>query len=104
MSQYEDECARWKRKYEEEVDIVNRCWSALGISSYSGANGLSIYEHISNAVKDANRYRWLRDKSLGQYQHPIAIQQRRVERGMQYIGPLCGEELDKNIDAAIGTK
>lgn len=47
MTQYEDELQRYKRKYEEEVEIVNRCWTALGISSYSGANGLSIYEHIA---------------------------------------------------------
>lgn len=46
MSTYEDECKKWERKYYEEVDIVNRCWAALGISSYVGANGKSIYEHI----------------------------------------------------------
>ena len=49
----------------------------------------------------ALRYWWLRDKSLGQYEYPIAVSQKRVERGMQYIGPLCLEDLDKEIDAAM---
>ena len=50
---------------------------------------------------DAARYRWRRESSLGQYEHPICVSQNRVERGMQYVGPLCGDALDKAVDAAM---
>lgn len=33
--------------------------------------------------------------------HPIVIEQNKVERGMQYIGPLVLESLDKAVDAAM---
>lgn len=52
---------------------------------------------------DAARYRWLREKSLGQFEHPIVVSQKRVEHGMQYVGPLCLEALDKAIDSAMGS-
>ena len=56
----------------------------------------------NNDVQDAARYRWLRDKSLGQFVHPIVVEQRRAPFDtMQYIGPLCGKNLDKAVDAAI---
>lgn len=61
MSTYEDELTRYKRMYEEEVEIVNHCWSALNINTYTEARGLSIYEHIAGVVKDAARYRWLKE-------------------------------------------
>ena len=40
------------------------------------------------------RYRWLRDESLGQWQHPIVVQQHKFESlgTMRYIGPLIGDE------------
>lgn len=47
MSTYEDDLQRYKRLYEEEYRIVAKCWEALGISSYDGADGKSIYEHIA---------------------------------------------------------
>lgn len=50
---------------------------------------------------DANRYRWLRNKSLGQFTAPIAVSQKRTGDCMTYVGPLCGKELDSAIDAAI---
>lgn len=54
MSHYEDEAARYKRLYEEEYTIVARCWEALGISSYVGANGKSIYELIADLKAKAD--------------------------------------------------
>jgi len=50
--------------------------------------------------KDAERYRWLRDSSLGQWQHPIVVGQREMWGKVNYIGPLVDETLDKAIDAA----
>ena len=51
--------------------------------------------------RDAERYRWLRDESIGQWEHPIAVSQTRSEIGMRYVGPLIGKELDAAIDAAM---
>jgi hypothetical protein len=51
--------------------------------------------------KDAERYRWLREKSVGQWEHPIVVEQMRAMDRMQYIGPLSFDALDKRIDAAI---
>lgn len=56
---------------------------------------------IPTLCKMAARYAWLRDKALNQYQHPIVVEQRHVELGMRYIGPLFGEALDREIDAAM---
>lgn len=38
----------WKRKYEEECEIVDRCWRALGIYTYdqAGRGSKTIYDHI----------------------------------------------------------
>ena len=52
-------------------------------------------------TKDAARYRWLRDKSPGQFEHPIVVTQARAEYHMKYFGPLAYANLDKAIDAAI---
>ena len=49
---------------------------------------------------DAERYRWLRDNSAGQWEHPIVVTQRRQGHRMQYVGPLVFRELDAAIDAA----
>ena len=54
--------------------------------------------------RDAARYKWLRDKSLGQFVHPIVVTQKREDRGMQYLGPLCLEALDAAIDAAMSSQ
>lgn len=53
-----------------------------------------------NDAVDAARYRWLRDHSAGQFSHPIVVSQARVGESMRYVGPLCGEDLDRLIDAA----
>ena len=47
MSEYQDELDRWKRKYEEEFDIVNRVWHALGRSKYEDARGMAIDELVA---------------------------------------------------------
>lgn len=51
--------------------------------------------------QDARRYRWLRDKSPGQYEQPIVVTQARAGDHMKYIGPLAYDNLDAAIDQAI---
>ena len=46
-----DELKAWHYKdleqlYKDECAIVDRCWKALGITTYKEANGKSIYELI----------------------------------------------------------
>lgn len=53
------------------------------------------------AITDAERYQWLRDKSMCQYEHPIVVSQKKNEYGIRYIGPLTGKALDTEVDAAI---
>jgi len=53
---------------------------------------------------DAERYQWLREKSIDQWEHPIVVTQERLERGMRYVGPVIGKALDAAIDAAILAK
>jgi len=50
--------------------------------------------------KDAERYRWLRNDSLGQWEHPIVVSQARTPHKVLYVGPLCRAELDAAVDAA----
>lgn len=52
-------------------------------------------------ARDAARYRWLRDKSLAQFKHPIVVSQERSGDRMDYRGPVCLERLDELIDAAL---
>ncbi len=53
--------------------------------------------------KDAERYRWLRNHSANQWEHPVVVSQRRAAFDtMQYIGPLIGESLDAAIDRVRG--
>jgi hypothetical protein len=60
-------------------------------------------ERENAALKlDAERYRWLRDKSPGQYEQPIVVTQARAGDHMKYIGPLAYNDLDSAIDAAMG--
>jgi len=55
---------------------------------------------LFEAVRDAERYRWLREESSGQFEYPIAVSQRREGDTMVYIGPLVGDDLDFATDAA----
>lgn len=52
-------------------------------------------------AKNAERYAWLRDKSFGQYAHPIVIEQRPEGFVPRYLGPLFGDILDSYVDIAI---
>lgn len=58
------------------------------------------YATILDAMKIEARYRWLRDCSRGQWEHPIVVSQARSDVGMNYIGPIAGKELDDAIDKA----
>jgi len=55
--------------------------------------------HSEAVERDAARYRWLRDTSAEQYEHPIAVSQTRTDVGMRYVGPVLGKALDDAIDA-----
>lgn len=59
---------------------------------------------LAEARKDAERYRWLRDKSPGQNEQPIVVTQARSGYHMKYIGPLAYADLDAAIDAALKEK
>lgn len=52
--------------------------------------------------RDAERYRWLRNCSAGQWEHPMVVSQQRRDDRMLYLGPMLGNGLDQAIDAAIG--
>ena len=51
--------------------------------------------------QDAARYRWLRDQSYGQWEHPIVVSQTKTGDHVTYVGPMMGDGLDKAIDAAM---
>lgn len=59
---------------------------------------------LSARSRDAERYRWLRDKSPGQYDQPIVVTQARSGDHMKYVGPLAYGDLDAAIDAALASK
>jgi hypothetical protein len=56
---------------------------------------------VAELEADAARYRWLRDNSAEQWEHPIVVSQTRHDRGVRYIGPVIGRALDAAIDAAL---
>ena len=115
MSTYEDDLRRYKRLYEEEYQIVAKCWEALGISTYEGANGRSIYELIAECrakadrsgeadqrcqhvtcedvnrillmERDAVRYRWIRERGAWETE--------------AFLAGISPEEYDAAIDAAM---
>ncbi len=57
----------WQKRYEGEYAILDRVWKALGISSYEGADGKAIDQHVAEAMRDAARYRWLRNAKRAPY-------------------------------------
>lgn len=63
-------------------------------------NRQELLDRIRALEDDAERYRWLRDRSANQYEHPLVVSQTRTEYGMRYIGPLTGRSLDAAVDAA----
>ena len=72
-------------------DLLKEASRAL-LDSNDGPNG---------EAQDAARYRWLRNKSAGQFDKPIVVEQRHLELGMKYIGPLWDKALDTAIDDAL---
>lgn len=41
----------WRRRYEDEYAIVDRCWKALGITTYQDAEGRAIHEIIADYIE-----------------------------------------------------
>ena len=56
---------------------------------------------IEQLEKDAARYRWLRNKSIDQWEHPLVVSQGYMFGKQTYYGPVIGEILDEQIDVAI---
>lgn len=59
---------------------------------------------IEGLRKDAERYRWLRNSSYGQFEDPVVFEQSMSGGHMKYIGPKIGKDLDGLIDSAISKK
>lgn len=93
---------------EDLQEIVHRVNGQKRCSDIDASIFIRQYAaQIERDARDVERYRWLRDKSYGQFEHPICVAQlpQRLgsERvGITYIGPMIGEVLDQAIDAAIG--
>jgi hypothetical protein len=64
----------------------------------------SIKRMAQEDAQDAARYRWLRDNSACQWDHPIVVSQSKGDWGMRYVGPLTSSSLDAAIDAAMQAK
>lgn len=56
---------------------------------------------LREVMRKAERYRWLRDSSADQWEHPLVVSQQRDGDAMHYIGPMTGKELDAAIDRAM---
>ena len=80
----------WESKRTGIIANAARAWLAA-----------NVHDSGDGYKKDADRYHWLRDNSIKQFDHPIVVTQHKRETGMLYIGPLTGPSLDEQIDAAI---
>lgn len=60
-------------------------------------------QQAGDVALKAARYDWLRTSSVGQWEHPIVVEQLRDKKfnRINYIGPLSGCALDDAIDAAM---
>ena len=60
-------------------------------------------QQAGDVALKAARYDWLRTQSVGQWEHPIVVEQLRDKMfdHFKYIGPLSGGALDDAIDKAI---
>ena len=90
------EDAQWKERFDSECAIVDRCWKALGISTYeqAGSGMKAIDDHIEAAVKDAARYRYLQRTSCGN----TAGGKGSDEECLLSLNP---RDMDASIDAAM---
>ena len=71
---------------------------SLGVASVDLVYRLA--RELRAALADAERYRWLREHSANQYDHPLVVTQFCTGKKIQYRGPLIGKALDAAIDAA----
>ena len=58
----DEELKRYKRPYEEEKQIVNKVWTALGIETYEEGKGIPIWEHVKSLKYQFQAYREGYDK------------------------------------------
>jgi hypothetical protein len=81
-----EESAEQARKslLEQREDLIDKLRKATS----SPAVGARKEGAELEVERDAGRYRWLRDSSVGQYDHPIAVTQERTQTGMLYVGPV----------------
>jgi hypothetical protein len=81
---------------ERVIRDKHKAGAAFDVWEFIDIRGPALLE----ALRDAERYRWLRDNSVAQYDHPIVVSQRRRDDHMIYIGPIGGLDLDHAIDQA----
>ncbi len=81
-------------EFNRRLDIVTKTWRDRAEKSEAA---------LAEAQRDAARYRWLRDKSPGQFEQPIVVTQARAADHMKYVGPLAYAALDAAIDAALSS-
>lgn len=104
----------FKREFGECAHPINHAdYSKIGTVSLSDSDEWKVLPPAiptaavsaapsGEVERDAERYRWLRESSVGQWTHPIVVEQlrdRKFDR-INYIGPLSGCALDAAIDAA----
>lgn len=56
---------------------------------------------LSDAKRDAERYRWLRDHSEGRFVSTATLRLGEEEYKHEWFGKMAGEYVDKAIDAAL---
>lgn len=84
------------------ADYLDGLYCSTDFNLDKGFLAAAELRRLAELERDAARYRWLRDSSANQFQHPIVVSQEISEYGMRYVGPLISKNLDAAIDAAMG--
>jgi hypothetical protein len=67
VDDFEAEIEHLKNLNKDAHAIIDRIWVILGMPSYEDLAGRTIYDLVEDAVKDAARYRYLRDHCSSHY-------------------------------------
>lgn len=73
----------------------------INIMKFKLLTSNKIVKDINEIIKDALRYRFLRDYSSLKEEHPYVAKDERNLSGSWVANPISGEELDKLIDSYI---
>jgi hypothetical protein len=91
----------WTKRLYKVADYYGMTGWGHATMIEAAATIAALAAKLAAAEKDAARYRWLRDSSVGQWTHPIVVTQERHAQGMRYLGPVIGKTLDAAIDSAL---